>query len=111
MIEFLSAYHLIGLFIGLSTFLIIGLFHPITVKAYYYWGTRCWWLFLAMGIVGVILSIFVAEVVWSALLGVFSFSSFWTIKELFEQEERVKKGWFPKILIENIHSDNQYVMS
>ena len=40
MIEFLSAYHLIGLFIGLSTFLIIGLFHPITIKAYYYWGTR-----------------------------------------------------------------------
>ena len=23
-------------------------------------------------------------------------SSFWTIKEVFEQEERVKKGWFPK---------------
>jgi hypothetical protein len=31
----------------------------------------------------------------SAICGVFAFSSFWTIKELFEQKERVKKGWFP----------------
>ena len=31
----------------------------------------------------------------SSGLGVFSFSSFWTIKELFEQRERVLKGWFP----------------
>lgn len=96
MIDFLSTHHLTGLFIGLCTFLIIGLFHPITIKAHYYWGTRCWWLFLLMGIAGVIFSILVDEIVWSALLGVFSFSSFWTIKELFEQEERVKKGWFPK---------------
>jgi hypothetical protein len=29
-------------------------------------------------------------------VNIFAFSSFWTIKELFEQKERVKKGWFPK---------------
>ena len=28
-----------GLLIGIVTFLIIGLFHPIVVKAEYYWGT------------------------------------------------------------------------
>jgi hypothetical protein len=27
---------------------------------------------------------------------VFSFSCFWSILELFEQRERVRKGWFPK---------------
>jgi len=27
---------------------------------------------------------------------VFAFSSFWTIKDVFEHEERVQKGWFPK---------------
>ncbi|MDE6270388.1 MAG: DUF4491 family protein, partial [Muribaculaceae bacterium] len=32
---------------------------------------------------------------WSALLGVTAFSSFWTILEIFEQRERVRKGWFP----------------
>ena len=84
--DFLNEYHLSGLVIGICTFLIIGLFHPIVVKAEYYWGTKCWWIFLLLGIGGIIAS----------LLGVFAFSSFWTIKEIFEQEERVKKGWFPK---------------
>jgi hypothetical protein len=36
-----------------------------------------------------------ADTVWSALLGVTGFSSFWTIKEIFEQEQRVERGWFP----------------
>ncbi len=96
MIEFLTTYHLLGLVIGISTFLVIGIFHPIVIKAHYYWGTGCWWLFLVLGIVGLVLSLLVDEVLWSAMLGVFSFSSFWTIKELFEQQERVRKGWFPK---------------
>ena len=84
------------LIIGICTFLIIGLFHPVVIKAEYYWGTKCWWIFLILGIVGVILALWVKNIMWSSLLGVFAFSSFWTIKEVFEQEERVKKGWFPK---------------
>ena len=94
--EFLNEYHLAGLFIGICTFLIIGLFHPVVVKAEYYWGTKCWWIFLVLGIVGVIASLSIDYVILSSLLGVFAFSSFWTIKEVFEQEERVQKGWFPK---------------
>jgi hypothetical protein len=85
-----------GLGIGLATFLIIGLFHPVVIKAEYYWGTKCWWIFLVLGTIGVIASLFVENIFISALLGVFSFSSFWTIKEVFEQKERVKKGWFPR---------------
>lgn len=94
--EFLSELGLSGLFIGICTFLIIGLFHPIVVKAEYYWGTRCWWIFLLLGLAGVAASICVDNILYSSLLGVFAFSSFWTIKEVFEQEKRVKKGWFPK---------------
>ena len=94
--EFLNEYHLAGLFIGICTFLIIGLFHPVVVKAEYYWGTKCWWIFLILGIGGVIASLSIDNVILSSLLGVFAFSSFWTIKEVFEQEERVRKGWFPK---------------
>ncbi len=52
--EFLNEYHLAGLFIGICTFLIIGLFHPVVVKAEYYWSTKCWWIFLILGIGGVI---------------------------------------------------------
>ena len=94
--EFLNEYHLAGLFIGICTFLIIGLFHPVVVKAEYYWGTKCWWIFLILGIAGVIASLSIDNVILSSLLGVFACSSFWTMKEVFEQEERVQKGWFPK---------------
>ena len=84
-----------GVLVGVATFLIIGFFHPIVVKAEYYWGTKCWWIFLVVGLVGMTISLVVDNLVISILLGVFSFSSFWTIKELFEQKLRVEKGWFP----------------
>ena len=96
MIDFLNDYNLSGLFIGICTFLIIGIFHPIVVKAEYYWGTKSWWIFLILGIVGLAASLLMDDIIMQSLLGVFSFSSFWTIKEVFEQEERVQKGWFPK---------------
>lgn len=67
----------------------------IVVKAEYYWGTRCWWIFLVLGIAGIIGTVLISDILISSLLGVFSFSSFWTIKEIFEQRERVLKGWFP----------------
>lgn len=92
----LNALHFTGLAIGACTFLIIGLFHPVVIKAEYHWGTRCWWLFLLLGIAGIAGSILVKNVLAASILGVFAFSSFWSIKELFEQEERVRKGWFPK---------------
>ncbi len=95
MTEFLSQYNLLGPVIGLSTFLIIGLFHPLVIKGEYYFGTGCWRAFLIVGIVATVASVMVADVLWSSLLGVFGFSSFWSIKEVFEQRERVAKGWFP----------------
>jgi hypothetical protein len=93
---FLQQNHLLGLVIGVSTFLIIGVFHPVVIKCEYYYGTKCWWWFLILGLVGVALSISIENVLWSSLLGVFSFSSFWTIKEIFDQKKRVIKGWFPR---------------
>lgn len=85
-----------GLLIGAATFLTIGLFHPLVIKAEYYLGVKCWWMFLVAGIAGVIGSLFVCSSLLSTLLGVFAFSSFWSIKELFQQRERVRKGWFPR---------------
>ena len=89
--EWIDSLHWEGILIGICTFLIIGLFHPIVVKAEYYLGTRCWWIFLLLGIAGLIGSVLVSQILLSTLLGVFSFSSFWTIKEVFEQRERVLK--------------------
>ena len=60
--DFLNEYHLSGLVIGICTFLIIGLFHPIVVKAEYYWGTKCWWIFLLLGIGGIIASLYTENI-------------------------------------------------
>jgi hypothetical protein len=85
-----------GIIVGLATFLIIGLFHPVVIKAEYYWGTKCWWLFLVAGIIFSALSLFVNNMIISTILGVTAFSSFWSILELIHQKERVRKGWFPE---------------
>ncbi|MDE5628232.1 MAG: DUF4491 family protein [Muribaculaceae bacterium] len=83
-----------GLLVGLATFLIIGVFHPLVIKGEYYFGTSCWKAFLALGIVTGIASLFLHGVP-GILAGVVAFSSLWSIKEVFEQRERVRKGWFP----------------
>lgn len=93
--EFIATYHLEGIVIGLGTFLIIGVFHPIVIKAEYWFGTRCWWVFLLLGLGCIVASLFCREVMWAALTGVLGFTSLWTIKELFEQSGRVARGWFP----------------
>ncbi|MBR2326509.1 MAG: DUF4491 family protein [Alistipes sp.] len=85
-----------GIIVGLATFLIIGLFHPMVIKAEYYLGTRCWWIFLIAGLLFLALSIVVENLIVSTILGVTAFSSFWSILELVQQQERVRKGWFPK---------------
>jgi hypothetical protein len=94
--EFINTYNLTGVIIGLSTFLIIGLFHPLVIKGEYYFGVKCWWVFLLLGIIGIAGALFFRTIILSTLCGVVAFSSFWGIKELFEQRERVRKGWFPK---------------
>lgn len=96
MTEFLSEWHILGLVIGLATFLIIGLFHPLVIKGYYYFGLRCRPWFALAGIGFIILSLLFDNVVVSVLSGVVAFSSFWSILEVTEQAERVRKGWFPK---------------
>ncbi len=84
-----------GVLIGIATFLVIGLFHPLVIKAEYYIGVKSWWLFLIMGIVTLVASLFVDNLIMSILLGVVAFSSFWSIGEVFAQRKRVEKGWFP----------------
>ncbi len=85
-----------GIIIGISTFLIIGIFHPLVIKGEYYFGVKCWWAFLIMGVVTLTLSPFFDNTVVSSLLAVWGASSLWGIGELFEQKKRVEKGWFPK---------------
>lgn len=85
-----------GMAIGLCAFLIIGIFHPIVIKGEYYFTKKVWPVFLVVGIILLIISLKVSNQFVSALLGVTGFASLWSIIELFEQEERVEKGWFPR---------------
>lgn len=85
-----------GLIIGIATFLVIGLFHPLVIKAEYHLGTRCWPLFALAGVLACGASLLVDAAVPSILLGVLGFSCFWSIIELFQQRKRVARGWFPK---------------
>lgn len=84
-----------GIIIGLSSFLIIGLFHPVVIKSEYYIGRKIWPLFLIAGLALIVLSLFIDSFMVSAIVGLTGFACLWSIHEVIEQEERVKKGWFP----------------
>ena len=84
-----------GIILGLATFLCIGVFHPIVIKCEYRFSYRIWPVFLAGGLVFLVLSALVEQIVVSSILGVIGFSCLWSILELFEQHKRVERGWFP----------------
>ena len=84
-----------GIAIAICTFTIIGVFHPIVIKVEYYFGSRFWWIFLIAGVTFLVGALFVANIFVSALLGVAGASCLWSIGEIIEQKQRVKKGWFP----------------
>ena len=84
-----------GVLIAIMSLLIIGIFHPIVIKTEYYTATKYSWVFLLVGILSLVAALFIECTTLSAILGVFGASSIWSVKELHEQKERVKKGWFP----------------
>ena len=84
-----------GILLGAGAFLCIGLFHPLVIKAEYYFGVKSWWAFLIVGLLAAGGSLFVENTYISIFLGIFAFSSLWGIGEVFHQRERVRKGWFP----------------
>lgn len=94
--DFIEANNLSGLVIGLATFLIIGLFHPLVIKGEYYFGVKIWVAFAVLGVFSCLLSVMMSNFILSVIMGVIAFSSFWSIGEVFSQRKRVEKGWFPK---------------
>jgi hypothetical protein len=85
-----------GIIIAASTFLAIGIWHPIVIKTEYYWGTRPWVIYLIVGLACVAGALFIENAILSSVVGVFGASALWGIGELFEQKKRVERGWFPK---------------
>ncbi len=85
-----------GIIIGIICFATIGIFHPIVIKAEYYFSKKIWPLFLIVGCIFLVISVIVESVFYSCIHAIIAASCLWSIHELFEQEKRVKKGWFPK---------------
>lgn len=84
-----------GLVIGLFAFLIIGIFHPIVIKCEYYFTCKVWPAFLAFGLVFLACSLYPQQTVFSSVFSILGITCLWSIGELKEQKERVRKGWFP----------------
>ena len=85
-----------GLIIGAMSLLIIGIWHPIVIKSEYYFGKKISAvIFFIIGAMCSFFSIFINTTIVSVAFALFGFSGFWGIKEVYEQEERVRKGWFP----------------
>lgn len=81
--------------VGLASLAIIGIFHPIVIKAEYYFSARCWWVFLVAGLGFLVAALFTHGIL-SYILALIGTAFLWCIVELFHQEKRVERGWFPK---------------
>ena len=85
-----------GIILGVISFFIIGIFHPVVIKCEYYFGEKIWPLFLVLGILSGIFSLIVENFLLSGILGILACVLLWCIRELKEQTKRVERGWFPK---------------
>lgn len=85
-----------GIIVGAAVFFCIGICHPAVIKMEYYWGRRSWWIWLVVGLLVAGVSLLIPDRTVSTIMGGFAFSCFWGILEMFQQEKRVLKGWFPE---------------
>ena len=85
-----------GIIVGAAVFLSIGICHPAVIKMEYHWGKQSWWVWLIVGLLCVAGSLVVKNQIVSTIIGGFAFSCLWAIHEMFLQEKRVLKGWFPE---------------
>ena len=79
-----------GIIIGAAVFMSIGICHPLVIKMEYCWGKKSWWIVFSA------LSLFVKSDILSIIIGGFAFCCLWGIHEMFLQEKRVLRGWFPE---------------
>ena len=93
---FETTLNLTGLIIGAAAFISIALGRYLTIEAEYYFSKKFWRVFLALGIILVMCAVFTAQFMVSAIFSILGFTFLWGIGEIIEQEERVRKGWFPE---------------
>ena len=80
---------------GVAAFVIIGAFHPVVIKAEYYFSYKIWWAFAVAGVALLAASLFLRGLV-AYIVAFLGITCLWCIVELFHQKRRVEKGWYPK---------------
>lgn len=85
-----------GLITGFATYLFMAIGHYSVIRAEYHFTKKCWIAYLIVGIAAITCSLLYTNIIISVIFSIFGFISLWGIQEVIEQEERVKKGWFPK---------------
>lgn len=86
-----------GIITALISLFCMGIWHPIVIKGEYYFGKRvCAPVFLAVGVICMVCSVLCSNLIVSIALALFGICSLWAIFEVIKQEDRVKRGWFPK---------------
>ncbi len=85
--------NIIGLGLGLFSFLIIGFGFVWVIRGEYYLGYLWWPYPLLLGIILILVSLFTGPI-WSALLGITGASFIWGATEMKEQAVRADIGWF-----------------
>lgn len=85
-----------GVFLGLALLILTALGHIGVIKGEYYFGTKIWIVFLIVGIASIVSSLIIKSRLLSGFFGIFGVTFLWGIPELFKQEKRVARGWFPK---------------
>ena len=84
-----------GFTLGIATLLIIGLGFIWVIRGERYFGYLWWPYVVGLGSVLVLVSLFIASLWVSALLGAFGASLIWGATELKEQAIRAEVGWYP----------------
>jgi hypothetical protein len=87
--------NLIGLLLGLTSLLIIGLGFVWVIRGEYYLGYLWWPYILGLGILILIGSLWIPSFWGSALMGIFGASLIWGSTELKDQAVRSEIGWYP----------------
>lgn len=85
-----------GIIVGAAVFLSIGICHPLVIKMEYHLGKQSWWIWLVAGLVFSAISLLIKNDILSIVFGGFAFCCLWGIHEMFLQEKRVLRGWFPE---------------
>ncbi len=81
----------LGIYFGLYVLVTIGVYHVLVVKLEAGFGVWPWIAFLLLGLVCLYFALTAPTDAWSMWWGYNAFINLWSVKEMFDQRERVRQ--------------------